>query len=230
MVRGSSDVYKEMIYKSLFETATDSIFLMDENIFLECNKRTLDLFGCKSKSDILGKGPTDFSPEFQASGELSTDVARKRISLALEGKPQLFEWKHSKLEGGEFFAEISLTRIEIDTKNLLLSVVRDITLRKRIESELSDLQEYLQLQINRMPIGLIGIDTASKIVSWNPSAEKIFGYSEEEVLDKKLFDLIVPDSVTAEAESIMQRLLLGDETANNTNQNITKDRSTIICR
>ncbi len=40
---------------------------MDEEIFIDCNQKTLDLFGCK-KEEIVGKPPYVFSPR-NATGQ-----------------------------------------------------------------------------------------------------------------------------------------------------------------
>lgn len=67
----------ELKFKSLFELANDSIFLMDEEIFIDCNQKTLDLFEC-SKEDIIGKPPYDFSPDYQPDGRPSAIKALEK--------------------------------------------------------------------------------------------------------------------------------------------------------
>jgi len=43
-------------YRVLFETANDAIFIMQGEKFIECNRKTLELFGC-TKSQIIGATP-----------------------------------------------------------------------------------------------------------------------------------------------------------------------------
>ncbi len=101
--------------------------------------------------------------------------------------------------------------------------------RKRAEEETKELQERLQLQIDRMPIGLIVWDTEFHVQSWNPASEKIFGFTAEEVLGKHSYDLIVPKGTQPDVDNVWRRLLEGDMTAYSVNENITKDGRIIIC-
>jgi PAS domain S-box-containing protein len=119
-------------YRTLFETANDSIFLMNENIFVDCNSKTLEMFGC-SKELIVGVTPVKFSPKYQPDGRTSEDKAVEYIERAYKGEPMCFEWKHCKLDGTLFDAEVSLNLVEFGGEKLLQAIVRDITDRKRSE-------------------------------------------------------------------------------------------------
>jgi PAS domain-containing protein len=78
----------------------------------------------------------------------------------------------------------------------------DITERKRAEAQIKELQEYLQLQIERMPIGLIVWDTEFRVRSWNPAAEKIFGFTASEARGKHPYDIIVPSNAQPRVDDI----------------------------
>ncbi|MCP4898655.1 MAG: PAS domain S-box protein [bacterium] len=120
----------ELRYRTLFETAQDSIFLTHGDRFVECNSRTFEMFGC-SPAEIISKRPDDFSPETQPDGRASREKAAERIEKALNGEPQFFEWQHSRANGSVFDAEVSLNRLELDVQEgCLLAVVRDITERR----------------------------------------------------------------------------------------------------
>ena len=126
---------KELYYRTLFESLNDAIFLMENNVFAECNAKTLEMFDCE-KEDIINKSPIKFSPEFQPDGQPSSTKALEKIKAALDGKTQSFEWVHCKLNGNEFFAEVNLNLIQFDTKKLIQASVRDITKRKLAEEKL----------------------------------------------------------------------------------------------
>ncbi|KKL54318.1 hypothetical protein LCGC14_2266610, partial [marine sediment metagenome] len=51
----------EIRHRTLFVTAKDAIFVMKDDKFIDCNSRTLELFGCTS-GQIIGKTPIEFSP------------------------------------------------------------------------------------------------------------------------------------------------------------------------
>ena len=67
----------EYKFKTLFETANDTIFLMNQKVFLECNFRSEEMFGCP-REKIIGSSPADFSPERQADGLVSEAYAQDR--------------------------------------------------------------------------------------------------------------------------------------------------------
>ena len=75
--------------------------------------------------------------------------ALKWIRRAVQGEPQLFEWKARDREGRVFWVEVNLKLAVIGGENRLLSIVRDITDRKRAEEENKRLQEKLT-QVQKM--------------------------------------------------------------------------------
>jgi PAS domain S-box-containing protein/diguanylate cyclase (GGDEF)-like protein len=91
------------------------------------------------------------------------------------------------------------------------------------------LQERLQLQIDRMPMGCILHDRNLKFTDWNPAAAEIFGYSKSEVLGKHPHEVIVPVALQNEVNQIFEKLKTGDFTAHSVNKNITKYGSLITC-
>ena len=101
--------------------------------------------------------------------------------------------------------------------------------RKRAEEALRESEARLQVQINRMPIGCIVWDREFRVLSWNPAAERIFGFTAEEAVGKHPYNFIVPKAAQPPIDNIWRRLLDGDTTAHSLNENNTKDGRIIIC-
>src|SRR5579884_2477597 len=55
---------------------------------------------------------------------------------------------------------------------------------------------------------IVSKDLSGRIVTWNPAAERLFGYKAADILGKSIFTLI-PESLRAEEEEILARIRAG---------------------
>jgi PAS domain S-box-containing protein len=132
----------EARYRSLFENANDAISMIKDGKFCDCNYKAVELLG-DPKSEIIGKSPLAFSPEFQPDGVPSAERAEEKTQLALQGNPQRFEWRHLRSDGESFDAEVSLNKIEYSGEVYLQSIMRDVTDRKKTEQKIKHLNAVL---------------------------------------------------------------------------------------
>ncbi|MCX8010647.1 MAG: PAS domain S-box protein, partial [Ignavibacteria bacterium] len=174
-------------YRTLFESAYDSIFTMDEAKFIDCNKATLKIFGCSDKSEIINKFPYDFSPKYQPDGRDSKEKALELINKSFAGENQRFYWKHTKKDGTEFDAEVSLNRFKLGEKYFLQAIVRDITEVLSIQEKIKASEEKYRL-ISTVASDYMFSSTVNENgslqLNWVAGAfEKITGYSMKEYID-----------------------------------------------
>ena len=137
----------EKKFRTLYESTTDAVMLLDEEGFLDCNPATLKLFGCSTESEFCGKHPSQFSPLMQPDGQDSMSLSQQWINTALETGNCRFDWRHCRLDGSEFPAEVLLTSMDIGGKMGLQAVVRDITDRVQAQVALKQANEVLEYRV-----------------------------------------------------------------------------------
>ena len=93
---------------------------------------------------------------------------------------------------------------------------------------LSKALQKLTLHIQQSPLAVIDWDTKFYVTSWNPAAERIFGYSEEEAIGKH-GSFIIPEMYHQHVDSIWEDLLQNHGGTRSTNENITNHGRSISC-
>ncbi len=172
----------ELKHRTLFETANDGIVLMRRDRVIDCNARALTIFGC-SRDQIIGAPSCEYLPPIRPYGCSSGEKANVEIDLALSGGAQCFEWEHSRPDGTQFMAEVSLNHMELGEEVLLQAIVRDITERKLAEIELRDSSERFQTIFDMLPWGVcITNPEDGTFLHVNPSFGGVLGYSNEEMI------------------------------------------------
>lgn len=125
-------------YHSLFESARDAIFLLEDMRFITCNNRAAEIFGCERKKEVLGRSLIDFSPVMQPGRVSSEQKGQEKIFSALDGTPQYFEWLFIRPDGTPFNSEVTLNRVSLGGKTLLQAIIRDVSERKQTEKTLME--------------------------------------------------------------------------------------------
>ncbi|MBR9974129.1 MAG: PAS domain S-box protein [Bacteroidetes bacterium] len=101
--------------------------------------------------------------------------------------------------------------------------------KRRLEEEREEVLARLRMHIERMPVGHIVTDHAFRLVSFNPAAERIFGYSDAEVRGRSPYGLIIPEESRDFVEEVRQQWMQGSLGAHGSNINLTKDGRRIVC-
>ena len=184
-------------YRAIFENANDAILLMKDGVFVTCNSKSESIFG-RSRSEIVGSSPLDFSPEVQAGGEKSAIAAAKFIKRAIDGERFRFDWIHTRKDGSHFITDISLSLIQLDDEAFVLSIVRDITDRRKAQRELETEREFFEHLFQGIPEGVVLLDKEDRIIDCNRAFEALFQYDKDEIAGMRINDVIVPDHLKNE--------------------------------
>jgi PAS domain S-box-containing protein len=127
----------EVKLRTLYDSTSDAVMLIDEGGYFDCNMASVAMFGCKSPQEFYARSPAEFSPENQPSGESSASLVEKQNAIAMEKGSNRFEWVHRRVDTGENFdAEVLLNSMTLDGRHVLQASVRDISERKLAEESL----------------------------------------------------------------------------------------------
>src|SRR5919206_1496952 len=126
-------------------------------------------------------------------------VLARAFNTMTEQVRSLYEGLETKV------SELKRTEAELVTyKNSLEDQVVERT------TELQQAKEYFESLVQNSPVAIVTRGLDGSIVSWNPAAEKLFGYTQEEAVGRDLDTLITTDELTAEATRYSEETLRGD--------------------
>jgi PAS domain S-box-containing protein len=194
----------EESYRILAQTASDVIIKIDaESTIIFINSASERVFGYKP-TELIGQSLTTLIPENLRESH------RKGISHYLQTGKQNLAWESLELpalhrDGHIFPLEVSFGEFNQDGKHYFIGVARDISERKQTEKATA----YLAAIVKSSDDGIISKDLNGIITSWNKTAEKIFGYTAEEMVGKPVITLI-PPHLHSEETLILRRIRKGE--------------------
>jgi two-component system, cell cycle sensor histidine kinase and response regulator CckA len=180
----------ELKYRTLFESASDAIFLMDKGVVLDCNQKALEMFRCTREemmNPMRGEQENRFWPEFQPDGSKSKEKYLKLLTDVRDGRKVPGYWKQRRADGTVFDSEVNLSFINMGGKEYLQCIVRDIS--ERVLAE----ELYRTMANTSSAIVYIAQDGVYKFI--NPNAAKALGYSIDELLGTFSRKFVHPDDV-----------------------------------
>jgi PAS domain S-box-containing protein len=187
-LRGSEEKFR-----LLFEKSMDPMFLLDGDVFIDCNEAALRLLQCSTKDQVVGLHPFDMSPDRQPDDRPSSEKALALIESTFETGVNRFEWLHRDFRGRDLWVEVSLTVVPIQGREIIYTVWRDISDRKKGEALLRESEERYRTAIEHSNDG-VSIIKGDTHVYVNKKFLEMFGYDRfEEVVEKRLAVFVHPD-------------------------------------
>ncbi|GDY19619.1 hypothetical protein LBMAG56_09640 [Verrucomicrobiota bacterium] len=101
--------------------------------------------------------------------------------------------------------------------------------RENTQKALQQAEGKLLLHVAQTPMAVIDWNTQFEVVTWNPAAARIFGYTATEAIGRSGPELVVPPEARPHVNEIWQALLQRTGGTHSVNNNITKDGSTLTC-
>ncbi|VVB97625.1 Methyl sulfide methyltransferase-associated sensor [uncultured archaeon] len=175
-------------YLSLFNTVSDAVITSDlEDRIMSWNRSAEKIFGRKSQ-DVIGKNLSQLTVPFELWDEREAVLRHVKSGSMTAGIDT------QRLRGDETLINVSMTTSPVRDANFnivgVLYVFKDLDESMRMREELKEGEEKFHSVVQSKTDAVILSDSIGKIISWNRGAQKIFQYSEEEVLGKPLTILI----------------------------------------
>ncbi len=154
-------------FKQLFESSPDPTWIIDGNRFVECNEAAIRTLGYGSREEFLDVHPSRLSPPKQPDGQDSYAKAESMMAIARDRGLHRFEWTHTRADGSDFVAEVTLSLVAREERQVIYCVWRDITERKTIEEKLRQQNSMLSAIIENFPGAISLFDANLRLVAHN---------------------------------------------------------------
>ena len=167
----------------------DGLCLLEDELYTDCNKAFLSLFGFTCKEQVIGLHPADISSAIQADGKPLSESVPARLKEAEDNESVRFEWKHKRVDGSEFWAEVLITTTLLNGKKVRYISTRDISEKKELEIKLSQQKESFETLFNESVDGLCWLE-GDRYIDCNKAFLTLFGFqSKEEVVGLTPMDI-----------------------------------------
>jgi PAS domain S-box-containing protein len=212
------------LLQGIMESTTDAVFVKDlQGRYVMVNPTAARIVG-RSIDEVLGKSDQDiFDPD-------TARIVMGWDHLVIEtGAPVTYEQARIAADLHRTFLSTKGPYRDVEGKIVgVLGISRDITDRKRADEEIRNSQRKLRIHFDHTPLAVVEWDLDFRVTDWNPSAERIFGYTREEAIGQHA-NFIIPPEFREQVKQVGQALLRKQGGERSTNDNLTKDGRTISC-
>ncbi|MGZ4287311.1 MAG: PAS domain-containing hybrid sensor histidine kinase/response regulator [Solirubrobacteraceae bacterium] len=203
--------------RGIVETALDCIITIDEHgRILDFNPAAERTFGYR-RGEAVGRELASLivPPALR-------EAHRRGLARSLATGQSTFLGTRRELtairsDGSEFPLEIAISRLRRPGPPVFVGYLRDITDRKRDE----DARRHLAAIVGSSDDAIIGKTLDGTIESWNSGAERLYGYTADEMIGQSI-SLLVPEGHADELPAILERIARGQPVASYDTQRVTK--------
>ncbi len=181
--------------EQLFAASPDPTWIIDDGHFVLCNDAAVRFLGYPNREALQSTHPSKLSPPRQPDGEDSFSKAERMMQMARKNGLHRFEWVHTKRNGSEFTAEVTLSAITLNHHPALYCVWRDISERKQNETLLRQSQNRLHDILESAADAIFITDAQGRYFYANRQASELVGYTNDELLQMQITDLVPEEDI-----------------------------------
>ena len=170
-------------FQKIYNQSNDAIVLVDphEEKIVDANSKAFELFEY-SKKELLEKPfsilhPNDTNKCREFTQKVSSNPNDTSLEIICNSK-----------SGNKLFVEISASSIDVDGQIYVIFLIRDVSMRKKVEQEIT----LLAHAIKSISECVVITDMENKILFVNDAFQKTYGYEEKELIGKSV-DMIRSD-------------------------------------
>ena len=199
----------ESKYRRLFESANDGIFVFDQDTrrLLSANPKMLSLLEA-TEEELSFIRPSD-----RATPKIY-ELYKHHLEISLKNGHHFFDIPFIAKSGEERYWQISATLVELNGRQVLNGLVRDITEARRAEQALRQREEQFRVLAENVPgtIYLCKNEPGFPLIYINDGVEALTGHAKEKFIRWEINynDLVHPDDLAQ-----MSQVLTDEELADN---------------
>ncbi|MBO0859612.1 MAG: PAS domain S-box protein [Chloracidobacterium sp.] len=218
-------------FSKAFRASPDGLAItrLSDGVILEVNDSWRQMLGYDS-DEVIGRGWTQFR-----FGADPADRRRVRAIMEEQGYMRDFEMAVNRKSGETILVRISIEPIELRGEPCLVTIVHDITQRKRAEDAMRESEEQARRQLSYIeaiyataPVGLCFVDTDLTYLSLNERLAEINGKSVDEHIGHTVRE-VIPDAADT-IEPVLRRVIESGEPALNIEQSVITDAQPGVTR
>jgi PAS domain S-box-containing protein len=215
--------------KGLLEASVDGVAAFDRECRYTAWNLAMECISGVRREEVLGKRAFDVFPFMKETGEFGYFLeALAGKSIVAENRPYVVP---ETGRAGFFEGYYSPLRNEAGDVVGGVSIVRDITERKRVQEMAHEAHQRLTFHVENTPLAVVEWDRDFRVSRWAPSAEKLFGWKAEEVMGKRIaeWDFVFPDDLEAVSEVGYRQRQAKERHGISRNRNYTKQGAVLYC-
>ncbi len=201
---------REKRFRAIFDSSVDAILVMDDDGEIVYNNKAAKSILDYAKDQITKALNKHFNKQFASTYEQNMCEGFKKLSdgnLLMTGKTVELALKNTA--GKKIIVELSFSAFIENSQWFGVSIVRDVSDRKRQEQLLEKSQQTLKALFAYNPEAIVFTDKNFCVTDVNRSFTELFKFTLEKVKGKKIMDIIVPDELEKESKTIEALIVKG---------------------
>ena len=193
------------LYRAIVDIAVDAIIVIDRRgVVVSLNRAAERMFGY-TVSDVVGNNVRMLMPEpYRGEHDGYLDRYQRTGEKRIIGLGR--EVTGRRRDGSTFPMDLSVGEANQRGERFFVGIIRDITGRKAAELAVRESELRLRALLDTLPDGVIVIDETGLIQSCSSSAERLFGYTEAEILGRNV-SLLMPSPYREAHDGYLERYL-----------------------